>query len=499
MIDVGDLLFRYFEKILVALFGIALLASIVMYGPWAYGTGYQASLAEIAETLESRPRVTVEEVPAVPAYSRYFETAGLVTPQESLPQPYFWEIVAMPEGTQVLPPSDVALFPDRGFIELGWEYNPNQPPTRGVLEFLGVEIARAKIAGGETDEFVTLTRSDGRDYYTPRQLHQNNQQHAPMVTKQRRAERRQREAVTSGLTVGDLLNAVHDGKLQIGDVQRMVRQGVTSGEFTAEDYYRLQNFLQMFRVTAFEIARDIRMSENRQPTDGEVLRIALEEASYPGGGKYGQITDQPAPERTEDQSGKRVIRWGDIATFYDSSVSPDEKYAYRMRFWARDIAKGDEKIRQSDWVEAAEPVAPKPDTEFFLAGGSVLSGKPWINVRKWLPARDRWASQDYQVAVGEEIGRPEMRPKIDAAGQQVRDERGNPVTEVIDFSTQCVLLDFRSAPRVVTAGKSARAGAGFDVDNGSTARYPMLTQTEILYSNRRGELRRKWQAPASAR
>jgi len=499
MIDAGELLFRYFEKILAALFGMALLASIVMYGPWAYSTGYEAALAEIAKTLESRPRVTIDEIPAVPDYSRYFETAGLVAPQESLPWPYFWEIVDMPEGTQVLPPSDVAVVPDRGFIELGWEYNPNQPPARGVLEFLGVEIARARIVDGETDEFVTLTRSDGRAYYTPRQLYENNRKHAPMVTQQRRAEQRQREAVTSGLTVADLWNAVHDGKLQIGDVQRIVREGVTSGQFTAEDYYRVQNFLQTFRMTAFEIARDIRMSENRQPTQEEVLRIALEEAGYRGGGKYGQITDQPMSKDRGGEGGERVIRWGEIATFYDSSVSPDEKYVYRIRFWARDIAKGDEKVRQSDWVEAVEPVAPKPDTEFFLAGGSVMSGKPWINVRKWLPMRDRWVSQDYQVAIGEEIGHPEMLPKLDAAGRQVRDERGNPVTEVIDFSTQCVLLDFRSAPRVVTAGKSARAGAGFDVDNGSTARYPMLTQTQILYSNRRGELRRKWQAPASAR
>ena len=59
MDDIGALLFKYFEKVLAVLFGIALLVSLVLYGPWAYSTGYDVQLAEISLALEMRPRVVM--------------------------------------------------------------------------------------------------------------------------------------------------------------------------------------------------------------------------------------------------------------------------------------------------------------------------------------------------------------------------------------------------------------------------------------------------------
>lgn len=500
MNDVGELFFRYFEKILVALFGIALLASMILYGPWAYSTGYDAQLAEVASALEARPRITADQVPSVPNYARYFEIAGKAPRQASLERPHVWPVLQREGGVQILPPSDLMLVAERGFVEVDFQYNPNQPPTKGVLDFIGVEVARARVVDGEPTEFKVLTKSGDRDYCTPRELFENNRKHAPLVTVRRRAEERRRGPVVAGLTVTDLWNAVADGKIAGAEVLSIIRNGIRDGYFTAEDLYQAQSTRRLLPWLAQEERRDFRRSEGRPPTNEELTRLVMQAAGFSGGGQYSQLMGQAQAVQKKSETGKRaerVIRWGEVTSFFDSNVSPDEKYSYKMRFWARETGKGAGKLRQSEWATTVERVAPKADTEFFLTGGSVMIGNPWIKVRKWLPGQNSWVIQDYQVAIGEEIGRKERVAKLNAQGRPVRDGKGGPVMEEIDFSTQCVLLDFLASPRVASVASTGLGGSAFDVDNASSARYPMLTQAQILYSNRRGELKRKWQAPPS--
>ncbi len=501
MDDIGALLFKYFEKILAVLFGLALLISVILYGPWVYSTGFDAQLAEIARLVEDTPRITVAQVPPAPNYSRYFETARLAPPQQALEQPLFWDVLPMEEGVQVLPPMDVSVVPDRGFVEIDWEYNPTQPPTAGIAEFVGIEIARARVGpDGRPGEFTTVTRVDDRDYYTPRELYENNARYAPLVTTQRTAEAADTRRRTTGLTVDDLFNAVYDGRLEFGQVLPIMRRGVRTGEFTAEDVYNVNNMLIEMRMEGPMLRQDIMMETGEDPGSAEVLRLILEAYGYTGGGRYGRTPEEPVrPTDREAEPDERIVRWGEVFSYFDSTVSPDDRYAYRVRFWARDTTTTPAEFRQSSWAEVPQPVSPRADTEFFLTGGSVLEGRPWIRVRRWMPAQERWISQDYQVAIGEEIGRREELPRLDSQGRTVRDERGNVVMDTVDFSTQAVLLDFVASPRVAATQGARAARPGIAVDTAATARYPMLSQTHIVYSNRRGELRRKWQAPAASR
>ena len=502
MDDIGALLFKYFEKVLAVLFGIALLVSLVLYGPWAYSTGYDVQLAEISLALEMRPRVTADQVPSVPRYARYFESAGMAPPQESLARTYIWPVLDPEEGAQMLPPSDLRLLAEKGFVEVNFQYNPNQQPTMGLLDFIGVEVVRAKVVDGEPGEFQTLTKSGDRDYCTPQELFDNNKKHAPLVAVQRRSDERRTGPVVAGLTVADLWSAAVDGKISVADVAPMVRSGIRGGYFTAEDLYEVQTTQRMLPWLAQEERRDFMRSEGRAPTQEELTNLVLRAAGKSGGGNYSRFMEQTDARQAQAAAGgekraARVIAWGEVTSFFDSNVSPDEKYSYKMRFWAKETGKGAGNLRQSKWATTVEQVAPKADTEFFLTGGSVMVGNPWVKVRKWMPSQNSWVSQDCQVAIGEEIGRKEMVVMLDAQGRPVRNETGASVMEEVDFSTQCVLLDFLASPRVASVANTGSRGPGFDVDTASSARYPMVTQAQILYSNRRGELKRKWQAPPS--
>jgi hypothetical protein len=55
----------------------------------------------------------------------------------------------------------------------------------------------------------------------------------------------------------------------------------------------------------------------------------------------------------------------------------------------------------------------------------------------------------------------------------------------VDFSTQCVLLAFR---------QQARPTQSLGVDSGGSPMYSMVQQLQIVYSDRRGDLRVKWQS-----
>ncbi len=493
--NMGQLLFTHFEKALAVLFGLALLVSVILYGPWTYSVDYDEQLGDMAGKLAERPRVMPGDIPGVPDYEAAYDLAGTVEGRGPYQRPYFWNILPM-ETTRILPPSDLVPVPSRGLVLLEWEHNTNQPKVEGVYEFRGVEIQRADVSGGEVGEFDSITVSGDRKFYLPEELHQNNLKYAPLVPVKERSTRQ--TGSTSGLTLADLFNAVYDGRLRLGQVLPIIRRGIPSGEFTTSDLLDAQETVRAVPEMMREMRMDVRGAARGEGAvaapERSPLNVVLEGMGYTGGGNYGR---QPQPQdRTrpaEQTPTVRTIRWGQVTRFYDSDVNPDNEYVYRMRFWATDISKTPHESMQSNWELWQTPVSPKPDSEFYLLGGSLEIGRPWIVVRKWVPASSKWLERDYQVSVGEEIGRKETIPRMDTAGRLVRDSKGATVTDEVDFSTQCVLLAFQARPRVSSASGSALPV--FDVDISQTASYPIVSELRIVYSDRKGELKAKWQAP----
>ncbi|MHC4711732.1 MAG: hypothetical protein ACYTAN_00495 [Planctomycetota bacterium] len=489
--SIGEFLFKYFEKALAVLFGIALLVSVVLYGPWMYSVDYDERLADIARELAERPRILADDIPAIPDYESAYDVAGKVEGRGPYELAYFWNILPIDESAKILPPTNLMPAPSRGLVLLEWEHNPNQPKTEGKYQFQGVEIQRAEVIEGEVGKFASLTTSGERRFYLPAELHENNLKYAPLVPVR---ERRARQTgATGGLTTADLFDAVHDGQLRLGQVPSIIRRGIPRGEFTTTDLLDAQETVRGLMETMREMQMERRRGEGAEGAGANPMITVLEEMGFKGGGKYGQ-QQQPVAGGPADRAPKvRITRWAEITRFYDSDVNPDNEYVYQIRFWATDISKTPHEFKQTKWDEWQTPVSPKPDSEFYLYGGSLEIGRPWIVVRKWVPATSKWLEQEYPVAIGEEIGRKETLPKMDTVGNLVRDKAGVPVTEEVDFSTQCVLLAFQSRPRVTSAG--GPTASVFAVDISQTASYPIVSELRIVYSDRKGELKAKWQAP----
>jgi hypothetical protein len=193
------------------------------------------------------------------------------------------------------------------------------------------------------------------------------------------------------------------------------------------------------------------------------------------------------------------VAFSDITMFIDTKVSSDLEYKYRVRFWAAEAGGAPTgSMRQSAYAPVTAAVSPKPDTEFYLASVLADQGRASIVVRKWTPVSNKWSVQTYLVAPGEQIGRVEYRAKTDTGGMPVLDAAGKLQMEAVDFSTACVLLDARYQPRSFEQrGTPSRinplTGERLSVDN---VQYVLYDTPQIVYSDRKGTLRVKWQSSA---
>jgi hypothetical protein len=244
----------------------------------------------------------------------------------------------------------------------------------------------------------------------------------------------------------------------------------------------------------------------------ERLKVALEDAGFPGGGNYSAQAAAaeeaaPAAETAPEKAAKPALgpapelatEFTDVMTFVDTSVNPDLDYVYKVRFWALDASGPNPVLRETDYSPTTPQVAPKPNTEFYLAGIAQGEGKASIVVRKWLYSSNNWEMRSYLVAPGEEIGRVEVLPKRDTLGQMVL-EGNRVVNEPVDFSTGCVLLGYRMRPRtientVTTTAIDPQTMEVLAVDN---VEYVLYDTPQIVYADRKGKLHIKWRAPEGA-
>ncbi|MCD6406050.1 MAG: hypothetical protein J7M19_09505 [Planctomycetes bacterium] len=473
----GKVFFLHFEKIFAGIFGLALLYSVVFHGPWVYGTDQEERLNNLVVTLEGRPEITAGQVPKTPDFISAFAKAGRVTPQQPLGGALFWEVLPWTGGVEILPPVDVAAAPELGYVAVSWDQNSNQPKTDGKLTFTGVEIARAMVLDDRPEVFETVTTAGERPYLTPAELLKRARKLKPELRVQQ--QRAGRTAGPEGLTADELLSAMVDGEMTVRQARRTAANAVRSGEMAASERLRLNENFRMIAMLWDDYRREIRQDENRVASDEEILRRALADLGVRSSDQGRRTTTQ----RTQAAQApkKRVVSFGDVRVFYDEDVNPDVDYTYRVRFWGENLGEEAGTFRQSDWTDIAASVSPKPDTEFALTGGSLEGKGAWIKVRKWMPATKEWISKAYQVVPGEGIGCVETILKRNAS-------TGAVVMEKVDFSTECVLLAFRKRLRVVSKGSGNSGEEG--VDSRGALVYPML---QIVYSDRRGDLRIKWQ------
>lgn len=492
MNSIGRTLFLHFEKVLAGVFALVLIYSVVWYGPWTYQTQHETMLDEMIFKLKTeRPELTEKDVPDKPAYAANFDSIGKVEPQVAIEKSVMWERLPLdPTGFEVLPPIDLSLEALRGLIVVRWDLNPNQPKPEGKLTFVGAEVARAPVVAGHVGEYESVTEAGGKPYLSPAALYELAEAVGSEITAKGRTEvrgpRRGRGAI--GLTVEDVMGAVAAGDITFTEANRFVVRAVQDGRMSAQVRLTFNEIRRMIPMARPGVRRDLRAELRRAPTDEEINRRLFPELGISADPtkwrEYHtrQLVRSAQVESRKAKTVKRTVRFGEVAMFADNSVSPDLEYQYRVRFWAQyEPPVGTEVIeRDSEWAVVAGSVAPKADTEFILTGGSVDDGRPWIRVRKWFASVDGWISRDYHVSPGEKIGRTEVFAKRDAQGRAVVDENRQAVMEEVDFSTECVLLSFDSKPKV----------GGLGVENGGASLYPML---QIVYANRRGELRRKWQ------
>lgn len=495
MNNVGKLLFLHFEKIIVAVFGAALLYSIIFHGPWIARENFSARLEQAVEKINSLPVRMGEEVPDDPQIVELIQTAYAAAPSlGALDKPHVWDILDRPNA-DFPPPTSVTAAGDRGYIMLSWQQNPNMVKVEAVKP-LGVEVERATVgAEGALGSWQSVTRSANGMYYTPDELYAIAAKFAPQAAVLQKTAGGSTASVGKGYTVDDLLNAYHDEKITVTGIRRIVQAQIKNGSSSPEMSMEVVETLRGIGEAKQMIRRAMRGDPKaKPPTPAELQRLALESMGYGGGGKYeagaaeaGETPavaqpDKPAPVPVPDT----LVTFDSIATFIDADVSPDQDYVYRVRFWTSNAADATPRPKATDWAPDSIAAAAKPDTEFLLSGISAEQGTASILVRKWVPATKQWVSQNYVISPGQEIGRIETH-----AG-------GNGKIEEIDFRTECVLLDLRRRPRTfqkqtrqVTTDPATMAKSSVD-----KVELWLYDTPQIVYSDRRGRLRIKWQAQA---
>lgn len=482
------LLLAHFEKGLLVLFGLGLFASVIWYGPFGNSVNFERDLQDLPRKMDARPQI--EAAPQFESMYESFKRADAFPAEAPMAVSYVWPVQEKQTEVPVYPPMDVRTDAQRGYVALSFGMDPRQRDTMGALNFLGVEVQRAAVTSEGTGEFVCITKDGDRSFWAPSMIYSVILQKAPAILDNRPAaggSTARRTPTVDRYTRSDFLNALHDGRATEQEILSHVQSGVRRGVYPSDMLEGTRETFQELRMGGPEMARELRETLGRAPTREEVASRILEDMGFPGGGRFKAAGPTPGADITAaanpDQPAVVInVSIEEISSFLDVTASPENEYAYRMRFIAEDVTETVRKAKVSDWSGVTPAVSPRPDTEFFLTGAS--QGLPMVLVRKWMPASNSWVVWTGTVAPGERIGHMETAPKKDSAGVIIKDDKGGVQMETIDFSTDSVLLEFRTRPRP------------FYVD---TKQIVLYDTPQIIYSDLRGNLRMKWQTQANVR
>lgn len=524
MNNIGKFLFLHFEKGLVGLLFLGFAYSLVWYGPWRGGRDYDTELTKIALIVENKTPVQAPK-PADDMYAALIKTGELTTVPEPIPDSLLWTLIKL-DAPKVLPPVDIACRPERGYIAVKWAVNPNQPALGDAIQFVGVQIERAAMTPDGPGSFEVLTQVESQSFMTPTQLYERAK--AVMAVTLEREQVTRGPSRTAGAEVAaldapwsveDLFNALHDGVISESRLRSLVAQGMREGYYTQMDRMGMNEVFQQMPEVRREARRQIletrrlRGDTSRSISAADLFKTSLELMGFTGGGEYVKRMTLPedigepssdtakapstsAPVEKPKTPDVPVVAWNEITMFADTRVTSDVEYVYRVRFWAADSSGGQRQLMSTDWSQESRKTAPRPDTEFYLTGILPDQGKAAMLVRKWMYARNGWEMRTYYLGPGEQIGRAEVLPKRDTRGNTIMDAANKPVMETVDFSTGCVLLSARSRPRSVetrrTTAEVAPTGEIKSVDN---VDYVLYDTPQIVYADRKGNLRVKWKAP----
>jgi len=521
MDNVGKFIFLHFEKALVGMIFIGLAYSLIWFGPWRGGKDYTAELDKLLADLEARE--ALNDAPQVRDLAPGV-TGPEIPKQAKLPDDLIWKLVQIVEQ-RILPPSDVVLKSNRGYVAINWQLNPNQSPVGDAMQLLGVQVDRAVVPRqGEPGPFENRTKvAADREYMTPTELFSLAQKVAAVTRRQeqqlsRRAEGSAEGTAEAPYSIDDLFNALHDGLITQTRLFSLVSAGIRERYFTSEDRQGVTETFMGIRMMIREARGAARQVAGVQPgkrlTEDAIMKLALEQIGYKGGGKYAQLlatqegtpgqsegaptgtgSSSKKPEGKTEDAGPVPVMFSEIATFVDTAANPDLEYKYRVRFWAVDKSGLAPQLRSSEFTVAAGMASPKPDTEFFLTGMLPDQGKAIILVRKWMYASNSWETKTYFVAPGEQIGTTEVIAKKDTAGR-VLTENGRIVSESVDFATGCVMLDSRVRPRVRESKVSTSTYTEGNIITVDSVDYVLYDTPQIVYSDRKGTLRVKWRGSA---
>lgn len=524
MNDMGKFIFLHFEKVLVGVFLLGLIYSLVWFGPWKGGTDYDAELEKLLADLDSR--AVIDSAPSPPDLAAQFLSSSV--PQQAMLNGDLIRQLTPIADIDVLPPADVLLRSNRGYVAVNWQLNPNSTRTSDTLQLVGVQVERTVLSpqGNESPYENRTKLAPEREYMTPNELYAIAQKVAAITLKQEKSAIRRASSETTKeapYTIDDLFNAFHDGVITKTRLLSLVSEGIRSGYYSAEDG-------QMVNETFMGIT--MMMRESRQATRAragsggqparraspeELMKLVLDELGYRGGGNYvkymtlqegGSLVNpdesSAAPQSTAakpdgKETGPAMVTFSEITIFVDTAVNPDLEYKYRVKFWAVDSSGTIPQLRNSPFVAAAGMASPKPDTEFFFTGPlpEQNQNKACITVRKWMYASNNWEVKNYFVAPGEQIGRLEIIPKKDTAGRVLTDNN-RLVTEAVDFSTGCILLDCRVRPKVSQTKTSVAKADGTTINIVDSIDYVLYDTPQIVFSDRKGVLRVKWRGSVGA-
>jgi hypothetical protein len=520
MNNIGKFLFLHFEKGLVGLLFLGFAYSLIWYGPWRGGSDYDEKLQAIADDMGKKTPVSppgaVDDL-----YAKLTQAGELAKTQEPLPDSLLWPLNKI-DTPKILPPTDVACIPDRGYIAVRWAINPNQPDMGDAVQFVGVQVDRAVLTSDGPGPFGVLTKAaDGPEFMTPTQLYDNVQTVMSVTlekeTKQVAATSTAADATMEApYSVTDLFNAWHDGVITSTKLKSLVQQGLREGYYTQMDRMFMNDVFQSLddarreAMRAIRENRQVRGSTSRNISADELFKTSLELLGFTGGGKYVEKTTmperiaaaataaaQPATESEKPKPAERpAVMWGEIAIFADTLVNPEIEYRYRVRFWAVDNSGTAGKLISTDWSQETGKMSPKPDTEFYLTGILPDQGRASVLVRKWMYASNDWETRTYYVGPGEQIGKAEVLPKKDTRGNTITDAANKPVMKTVDFSTGCVMLSARTRPKSVeTRRTTAEATPTGEIKSVDNIDYVLYDTPQIVYADRKGSLRVKWKSP----
>jgi len=499
------MLFLHFEKALVAVFGLALLYSIVFYGPWMGRIDLNARLQELVNTVDKKPLIGEDQVPALPLKEEEFPSAIISDPEKPVAlDNMWWPLLDKPFDAAFLPPSQVAAEGSRGFVKIDWQINPNQPET-DVVKPLGVEIQRAVITADGLGPFESLTTAGKRTYFTPPELFRAAVKYVPNLIENTQGPQVAATTARGGkrkpaYTLDDIINAWHDGRITQNQAVAAVRKGVTQGVLTADERVQFTENVQFLPEQMRTIRREARMDGKPIPSDKDLVKMVLESWGYHGGGTFdvGTSVVQAVPEAKSASPGvpapkaapEVAVAFPDVTTFVDTTVNPEQEYVYQVRFWTADTVTPGKDDTPTGWGPLTSQVTSKPDTDFYLSGVSIDQGVAAITVRKWVPSANSWVSHSYTgVAPGEEIGHIEsISLGTGAPGAPAK-------LELVDFSTSCILLAFRYRPRSFEKTSTEVTIDPLTQQKSSVDKVErvLYDTPQIVYSDRKGKLRLKWQ------